>query len=420
MKKLLLILFFTLYTLLTQSTLYSQWVQQTVPVSKPITGIKFIDSLRGWACTSIGTGGFNECYILHTTNGGTNWFVQYTAPNATFNAICVIDSNYIYAGGDSAATAKFSKTTNGGLNWIDVPTPVNMSIDDMVFLNKDSGWTTAGNVGADVRTTTNGGLNWIVRTSGIASQTQRIFFLNYNTGYCGANFFLYKTTNAGLNWILNGNFSTTVQSIYFLNINTAWVGLSPSISANVAYTSNGGLNWTNQSLTPYNLNIIDIYFANDQTGWGGVAFNKIYVTTNAGLNWGYQNDTQFSSRISFVNVNSGWTGGSGIAHTTNGGGPFVNVQSISNEIPGGYKLFQNYPNPFNPTTTINFDIKTRSFVSIVVFDVLGREIDLLVNVNLKAGSYEYTFDANNLPSGTYFYRLQTENFIETRKMVLIK
>ena len=419
--KLCIFLFFILFYL-TGSNCYSQWVQQTIPVSKPITGIKFIDSLRGWACTSIGTGGFNECYILHTTNGGTNWFVQYTAPNATFNAICVIDSNYIYAGGDSAATAKFSKTTNGGLNWIDVPTPVNMSIDDMVFLNKDSGWTTAGNVGADVRTTTNGGLNWIVRTSGIAQQTQRIFFLNYNTGYCGANTFLYMTTNSGLNWNLAFVFSDMVESLFFLNNNTGWAGLSPGGSARVGYTTNGGANWTIQFLQPYNVNITDIFTTNNQIVYAcaPVGLGKIYKTTNTGATWGYQNVPTGSNKMSFIDTSIGWTGNNGISKTTNGGGVILGIRNISNTIPDNYFLFQNYPNPFNSSSKIKFNISKSTFVSLKIFDELGREIITLVHGKLNAGIYETDFEANDLPSGLYFYNLQTEGFSVTKKMILVK
>ena len=85
-----------------------------------------------------------------------------------------------------------------------------------------------------------------------------------------------------------------------------------------------------------------------------------------------------------------------------------------------YILEQNYPNPFNPSTTINFTIPTSSLVTLKVFDVLGNEISSLVNEEMSVGNYEVEFNAANRPSGVYFYRLQTANFIETRKMILIK
>jgi hypothetical protein len=85
-----------------------------------------------------------------------------------------------------------------------------------------------------------------------------------------------------------------------------------------------------------------------------------------------------------------------------------------------YKLEQNYPNPFNPSTTISFTITTSSLVTLKVFDILGNEIRSLVNEEKSAGNYELEFNAANLPSGVYFYRLQTANFIETKKMILMK
>jgi len=85
-----------------------------------------------------------------------------------------------------------------------------------------------------------------------------------------------------------------------------------------------------------------------------------------------------------------------------------------------YYLHQNYPNPFNPTTKINYQIPELSFVTLKVFDVLGNVIVTLLNDEKPAGNYEVEFGAINLPSGIYFYRLQTGSFVETKKMVLMK
>lgn len=98
----------------------------------------------------------------------------------------------------------------------------------------------------------------------------------------------------------------------------------------------------------------------------------------------------------------------------------VGIVNINSNIPDDFSLGQNYPNPFNPQTKIKFDLKSASFTELKIFDILGREIKSLVNENLKAGGYEVSFNAANLPSGVYFYRLITEGFTETRKMVLIK
>jgi hypothetical protein len=93
----------------------------------------------------------------------------------------------------------------------------------------------------------------------------------------------------------------------------------------------------------------------------------------------------------------------------------------SNKIlPKLFKLFQNYPNPFNPSTIINYEIPEYSFVTLKVFDILGREIATLVNEEKAAGEYSLTFDASNLSSGIYFYRITAGNFSGVKKMLLIK
>ncbi len=89
-------------------------------------------------------------------------------------------------------------------------------------------------------------------------------------------------------------------------------------------------------------------------------------------------------------------------------------------IPYEFILYQNYPNPFNPSTNIKSQVSESGFVSLKVYDVLGKEVATVINEEKPSGSYEIEFDATNLPSGVYFYRLQAGSFIETKKMVLMK
>jgi len=91
-----------------------------------------------------------------------------------------------------------------------------------------------------------------------------------------------------------------------------------------------------------------------------------------------------------------------------------------NELPNDFNLSQNYPNPFNPTTTISFSLPSKSYVSLKVFDALGREVSILVSKELTAGTYSQQWNSGSLPSGVYFYRLQAGNYSETRKLVLLK
>ncbi len=100
--------------------------------------------------------------------------------------------------------------------------------------------------------------------------------------------------------------------------------------------------------------------------------------------------------------------------------PLNGIQMLGGEIPGSYTLSQNYPNPFNPVTNINFSVPKSGFVRIAVYDIMGREVSVPVNENLQAGSYKYDFDASQLSSGTYFYKMTTNDFSEVKKMILVK
>ncbi|MBK7500549.1 MAG: T9SS type A sorting domain-containing protein [Ignavibacteriales bacterium] len=123
----------------------------------------------------------------------------------------------------------------------------------------------------------------------------------------------------------------------------------------------------------------------------------------------------------------------GYARIPNGTGAFI-IQpptfNLDNEtpldvddesvLPKEFTLYQNNPNPFNPTTTISFQLPITSQVTLKVYDILGNEVAILVNENKPVGSYEVMFDASRLSSGMYFYRLDTKNFSQVRKMILLK
>ncbi len=98
----------------------------------------------------------------------------------------------------------------------------------------------------------------------------------------------------------------------------------------------------------------------------------------------------------------------------------VDVEELITELPSEFSLLQNYPNPFNPSTSIDYSIPEESFVELKVYDVLGNEVASLVNEQQQTGVYRADFTANNLSSGIYFYKIKAGNFIETKKMVLMK
>ncbi|NNG26803.1 MAG: T9SS type A sorting domain-containing protein [Ignavibacteriaceae bacterium] len=101
----------------------------------------------------------------------------------------------------------------------------------------------------------------------------------------------------------------------------------------------------------------------------------------------------------------------------------ISVTGVENEFSGSidsYNLFNAFPNPFNPNTTIKYQIPELSIVTLKVYDMLGNEIETMVDEEKSIGTYAIEFDATSLPSGIYFYQLQTPNFTQTKKMILLK
>jgi hypothetical protein len=223
---------------------------------------------------------------------------------------------------------------------------------------------------------TNRGINWsIISNSGLESINVQSFFQDYNNFYAETNQGIYLSTNDGNNWISknNGLPLTTVSNMIIKNgiiyVSTLTSGIYKSI--------NNGSSWL-----PYNDGIIN---------------NTIY---------------SLASGQTFI-----FAGGIGALYVIN---PNTGIHNISSNIPEEFLLFQNYPNPFNPSTIIRFQIKDSRLVNLKVYDILGKEIETLVNEKLQPGTYEVTFNASHYPSGVYFYRLQVGDYNESKKMLLIK
>lgn len=104
----------------------------------------------------------------------------------------------------------------------------------------------------------------------------------------------------------------------------------------------------------------------------------------------------------------------------NGTFSYSNIVNVDVNIPNGFVLNQNYPNPFNPSTKISYSVASDAFVLLKVYDFIGREVSTLVSETRPAGIYTITFDASDLPSGTYFYTLSAGNYVSTKKMILLR
>ena len=96
------------------------------------------------------------------------------------------------------------------------------------------------------------------------------------------------------------------------------------------------------------------------------------------------------------------------------------LEKISSEIPGGFRLHNNYPNPFNPETHIKFELPENGLVTLTIYDILGNKITTLINQNLSAGVYKVDWNGSNLASGIYFFRIETKDFTDAKRMLLIK
>jgi photosystem II stability/assembly factor-like uncharacterized protein len=413
-----------LVTVLIFTTLHSNsqgWFQQQSGTTANLNSVFFIDANTGWA---VGDSASSFHVILKTTNGGTNWFRLNINPTNTPNlkTVFFLDANTGFIFGGNAPFTQVFKTTNAGLNWAPLgPFSSTLWLNSIYFTNINTGFG-AGHtnmVSGQIVRTTDGGGNWVQQSPG-GTNLFAIHFANANTGYiCGSPGVVLKTTNSGSNWVQQTfTFSVILRSIYFINPLTGW---TVGTNSRVYKTADGGNVWVDLSST-FLCGLYSVYFTNDMTGWVAGCEGAIHRTTNGGANWTMQSfgGTTYLYSMSFVNANTGWAVGAGgrILKTTNGG--VTAITPINTEAPNEFKLEQNYPNPFNPGTNIKFQIPKQGYTELRIFDILGKEIGVLVNARLNPGTYKVDWDASGYPSGVYYCKLTAGDFTESKKMVLIK
>jgi photosystem II stability/assembly factor-like uncharacterized protein len=378
------------------------WINKISGFRDNVMAIKFLNENTGWVAGLSGL-------IAKTTNGGNQWVVK---TSGTLNNLLSVYFVNSLTGWITGMNGDILKTYDGGENWGYQESNTTSHLNASFFINESTGWA-AGHAGT-VRRTTNGGLNWLSCNLPSNDSIFAVQFFNNNTGYMIAkNRYFYKTTNGGVNWTSHlVNYNTDYYAMHFLNDNSGWVA-GPN---GICKTINGGENWIMTSLIG---SFRCIYFFNPQ--YGIAAGNTYYRTTDGGLNWISQTSLGFKIKsLFFVNNNTGWLAGDNgsIVKSTNAGLTYTN--KIIDEIPKTYVLQQNYPNPFNPSSIIGYQLPANNFVKLVVYDITGREVQTLVNGQLRSGTYEVTFDGSGLNSGVYFYKLTAGDFSETKRMVLIK
>lgn len=419
---------------------FSGWAEQSSPVTADFTGASAVNENVCWMCGYSGT-------IIRTTNGGINWTLANSGLTAyDFATIFAIDSDNCWIGGQNGT---LWKTTNGGSQWIAVLlNPSSQFIDAIHFFDNSFGFVLGDPVNNvwGYYITTNGGISWALGSNAPSAPGGEA---SWNNSYCALDtgHIWWGTNNSK---IYKGSFrgpftyapTTGAENSFCIVFNHPLTGVAAMATAsftglNTMLSSDGGTSWNSSSYLP----------AGIQYGMKGIPGTQYIWMTGSGLfsghvlrstdngNWF---DTQFSfvpgnagGCISMVNINCGWVG----TLSTESGIPGGRIYKYSDNIgisgnsgvPSAYKLEQNYPNPFNPSTIINYQLPMNSYVKLIVYDAVGREIAILTDEKQAAGIYNITFDASDYPSGIYFYRITvfTDNlspgsFSGTKKMCLIK
>jgi photosystem II stability/assembly factor-like uncharacterized protein len=352
--------------------------------------------------------------IYKSTDGGNNWSLVSYFQNQILRKIHFIDNLTGWAVGD---TGIILKTIDGGQNWVD-QSIASISIDykEIYFINAEVGWIFGIN---NLLQTTNGGDSWDLKHSwNLGTDISCLYFLNENDGWITWYDRLLSTSDGGTTWdSINYPSQSGLGAVKFINENIGW-----AVGKEIYKTTDGGLFWIEQrGYRPERLNHIEILDSNNV--WAAGNYGALYYTSDGGTNWQQQNCniSGIIMNLSFINKTMGWVVGwhGEILKTTNNGATFIKGNEVE-EIISNYSLSHNFPNPFNPSTTISYSLPTTSMVQLKILDILGQEIATLVNEEKTPGNYSVEWNATQLASGVYFYRIQAGNFVQTKKMILMK
>jgi len=382
--------------------------------------------------------------------------------DTAFYCINVVNTNVVYAGKGSHGI--IIKSTNGGISWVELNTPASQLVYKIQFINENTGFIGAG---TGLYKTNTGGASWQTLTTGSFCD---LHFVTESTGYgINADFpaKLYRTTNGGGSFSIfnmgsypaflgqalcyvNANriFALTVKpasdsSIIFKcsNWDSGWVPVLQTkpacydisfadantgiVSGNLGMfrkTTDGGVTWQNLSPTG-SFTVLACTMNSLTSGYLVCSNGSVFKTSNSGTNW-FPQISGTSSGLNEIDVlnndNTGFIAGDNgvILKTTNGGVTFLDPSN--NSVPKEYLLEQNFPNPFNPATIIRFALPVSGYVTLKIYDVTGRVVSEIIKGNLNVGQHEINFNASDLSSGVYFYKLISADYSETKRMVLIK
>jgi photosystem II stability/assembly factor-like uncharacterized protein len=344
--------------------------------------------------------------FVESTDGGLTWHPKGNFSDSVYHIfrLSFIDdqTGFVVASSINDSSYAIIKTIDGGDNWYyTYPFQEGLSIEDIQFIDESNG-IAVGEMINDTKTgvvlkTSDGGVNWeehfineLSNISGVAYiDSIDIFIIGMNSNYMG---FVYKSSDGGLVWQEIHSY----DQFYLLD----GIDLLPEQNYLMVF----GV--ATQNVIPF----VDVSF-DEGNSWSLLPISQFqnYLPINSKMF-----DTQ---KWYLIGATFGLEGF--VLFTNNSGGLLEEISSFDAE-PFKFSLEQNYPNPFNPTTNIRYSISSNRFVNLKVYDVLGNEIASLVNEEKPAGTYKLNWDAGNLPSGVYFYRLKAGSFIKTSKMILLK
>ena len=409
------------------TTVYSPDFGNTWQLLTPIPGTSLYSIVA--VGNSIYAAGYDGL-VIRSTDKGYSWIAAYayntkSCPN--IREISFLDETTGYA---ARSYRGFGKTTDGAQTWTQLLTDTLItgpSTESANFIDENNGYV-VGRVASNVDMiykTTDGGATWTETSNQFFKDLYGVGFYDVNNGaVVGKDLTAGYTIDAGVTWqasTLNdvpAGFSTNDFSKikFFDGSNGVAVGQKM-----VFYTSDGGANWNYVNLPWLDKDLKDADFESATHGYA-VGDKYLLETFDGGKSWTDIADTNLMKGFTLYDVSVDddgflWICSSKSKVFTNS--PIVDVSDdiVSVE---SFDLSQNYPNPFNPVTQIEFNITNKSHVSLKVYDLLGREVAVLVNGTRNKGKHTVSFDATSLSSGIYIYRLNTGSITVSKKMTLLK
>jgi photosystem II stability/assembly factor-like uncharacterized protein len=424
MRSNLFLLLLVIFFLASLSYCQNLWEIIPSPTTKNLQKIVFSDSLHGWA---VGDSGI----IIHTIDAGNTWTVQNSGVNLNLQSISFPNNNIGWSLSWTTSPPYGTVILNsldGGNSWKnEFFNGQEVFLNSIYFIDSLHGWL-GGNY-SGILYTTDGGQIWnqasIDSLSGFP--IQNFVFANKNYGFANGGStdimgVIYKTTDGGKNWTGKSVAADPIQKICFLDsLNLVGIGGDLEFGAGFIKSTNAGTDWVYKTLNIYGTGL-GLSFRTPSEAWvpiKGGFYGRFIVTYDSGNTWKeyITPDSLFMSDVAFTDSIHGFAVG------LNGTilkykGPVSSVKELS-EVVSGYSLNQNYPNPFNPSTTISFNLPENANVSLRIYDIMGREVQSFQQ-KLGKGEHSIKITTKNLSSGVYFYTFIANNYIASKKMLLLK